>query len=537
MEKRFDFIIIGTGIAGLFYALQVVRHKPDAQIAVITKKDAADTSTNRAQGGIAAVLSKTDSFESHIKDTLEAGAGLCNEEVVRRVVEAGPAAIKELIKFGVQFSTHGGDLDLTREGGHSAKRVVHAGDLTGREIERALLNACRVLKSNIEIYRDSIALDLLTSESGGQRFCAGVQALIDDSRLTAKFIAPITLLATGGLCQVYFHNTNPAIATGDGVAMSFRAGVTVADLEFVQFHPTALYSPRQAPFLISEAVRGEGGRLRSIDGRSFMENAHPLEELAPRDVVARAIDHELKSGGADYVLLDISHKGAEFIKKRFPNIYATCLQRGHDITKKPIPVVPSAHYACGGVKSDINGETELTGLFVAGEVAMTGMHGANRLASNSLLEAVVVSQYAAQRTTELINELPRAEFADIESDLAAEPAALQGDLNLKAERKELTQLMSEKVGIVRSEKRLEEALGAIRETKERLEEFCAASSADYDLVELRNLVTAAELITESALWRKESRGLHFMEEYPQTTPEFARDSHFKRPVKQGRTIV
>jgi len=537
MEKRFDFIIIGTGIAGLFYALQVVSHKPDARIAIVTKKAAADSNTNRAQGGIAAVLSNTDSFESHIKDTLEAGAGLCNPEVVRRVVEDGPLVIKELIKFGVHFSTHDGNLDLTREGGHSTSRVVHAGDLTGREIERALLNACRSLKANIEIHRDNIALDLLTYESGGQKLCGGALVFLEEEQQIAKFIAPITMLSTGGLCQAYYHNTNPSIATGDGVAMSYRAGITVSNLEFVQFHPTALYTPGKEPFLISEAVRGEGGRLRSNSGRYFMEDTHALRELAPRDIVARAIDHELKSTGADFVLLDISHKGADFIKSRFPNIYTTCLNRGYDITKEPIPVVPSAHYACGGVKSDINGETELAGLFVAGEVAMTGMHGANRLASNSLLEAVVVSKYAAVRTTALMKELPHPEITEIESDLLVVPAPLRGDLDVKEERKDLTQLMSDKVGIVRSEKRLKEALGVISETKERIEDSLAMPSADYDLIELRNLATVAELITESALWRKESRGLHFIEDYPQPSAAYARDSNVKKQVKQRRTIV
>lgn len=536
MERRFDFIVIGTGIAGLFYALQVVAHNPDARIAIVTKKAAADSNTNRAQGGIAAVLSNTDSFEAHIKDTLETGAGLCDTEVVRKVVEAGPSAIDELIKYGVEFSTHDGLLDLSREGGHSAKRVVHAGDLTGREIERALLHACASLKSNIEIHRDSIALDLLTYESGDQKICAGALVLLEGAPEAAKFIAPITMLSTGGLCQVYFHNTNPPIATGDGVAMSFRAGITVSNLEFIQFHPTALYAPGKPTFLISETVRGEGGVLRSIDGRKFMEEAHPLKDLAPRDVVARAIDHELKSTGADFVLLDISHKDTEFIKKRFPNIYATCLKHGIDMTQVPIPVVPAAHYACGGVKSDINGETELSGLFVAGEVAMTGMHGANRLASNSLLEAVVVSKYAAQRTVKLFKELwvPENLHFDIEPPLES---CIRGGFEVQDERQKLTKMMSDKVGIVRSEKRLKEAVKTIATIKEEIEKAFMVSPPEYDLVELRNLATAAELITQAALWRKESRGLHFMEEYPETSSAFAKDSNFKKPITKGKTVA
>ncbi len=536
MERHYDFIVIGTGIAGLFYALQVVSHQPDAKIAIVTKKAAADSSTNRAQGGIAAVLSNTDSFEAHIKDTLETGAGLCNQEVVRRVVEAGPSVINELIKYGVEFSTHGGDLDLSREGGHSAKRVVHAGDLTGREIERALLNACHSLKSNIEIHRDSIALDLLTYESGNQKFCAGALVFIEEKQEIAKFISPITMLSTGGLCQVYYHNTNPPIATGDGLAMSYRAGITVSNLEFIQFHPTALYAPGKSTFLISETVRGEGGRLRSIDGRYFMEDAHALKDLAPRDIVARAIDHELKSTGSDYVLLDISHKDPELLKKRFPNIYTTCLKHGIDLTKEPIPVVPAAHYSCGGVKSDINGETELTGLFVAGEVAMTGMHGANRLASNSLLEAVVVSKYAAKRTAILskVLELPDNLHFEMEPPLAT---CVLTDIEAKKVRKRLAKVMSGKVGIVRSEKRLKEASKVISEIKDEIERAFIVSLPNYDLTELRNLATAAELITKSALWRKESRALHFLEDYPGQSPEFARDSNIKKQISKRRTVV
>jgi len=537
MDKRFDFIIIGTGIAGLFYALQALKNKPDAKIAIVTKKAAADTSTNRAQGGIAAVLSNTDTFELHIKDTLECGAGLCHEEVVRKIVEAGPAVISELIKYGVEFSKQSGDLDLTREGGHSTNRVVHAGDLTGREIERALLNACRAMKSNIEIHRDSIALDLLIYESGGERFCGGAMVLLENEQRIEKFVAPVTMLSTGGLCQVYFHNTNPTIATGDGVAMSYRAGVTVSDLEFIQFHPTALYAPGKAPFLISEAVRGEGGRLLSTDGRRFMENTHPLRDLAPRDIVARAIDHELKTSGSEFVLLDITHIGADFIKNRFPNIYKTCLRFGVDITQNPIPVVPSAHYACGGVKANIYGETELAGLFAAGEVAMTGMHGANRLASNSLLEAVVVSKYAAKKTSELVDKLPRPECIEFETELLEGHSAGKSAWNVRSARKKLTKLMSDQVGIVRSEKRLVEALAAIREIKADVDDNFRLSNADYEQVEFRNLVTVAELITQSAFWRKESRGLHFIEEFPDKSDDFCRDSELKKTEIRRRTIV
>lgn len=537
MERRFDFIVIGTGIAGLFYALEVVSHKPDAKVAIVTKKSAADSSTNRAQGGIAAVLSNTDSFDAHIADTLKTGSGLCNEEIVRRVVETGPSVIKELIDYGVKFSTSKGHFDLTREGGHSANRVVHAGDLTGREIERALLNACRAHKSNIEIFRNSIALDLLTYESGGETICAGAIVLLEDENRYTKFIAPITLLATGGLCQVYFHNTNPPIATGDGVAMAHRAGATVSNLEFVQFHPTALYTPGKAPFLISEAVRGEGARLCSVGGRYFMENAHELQDLAPRDIVARAIDHELKTSGADFVHLDISSKDADFIKGRFPNIYATCLKHGYDMTKGPIPVVPSAHYACGGIKAGINGDTEITGLFAAGEVTMTGMHGANRLASNSLLEAVVVSKFAAKRTTDIFDELPRPENVEYESDVNYSEKNHENGFSIKKERKILTRTMSELVGIVRSDKRLNEAFKKVSELNQQVKEIFASSPLSYELIELRNLTIIAELITKSALWRKESRGLHFMEDYPEISKQFERDSEIKNDISQRRAVV
>jgi L-aspartate oxidase len=537
MERRFDFTIIGSGIAGLFYALEVVSSKPNTRIAIVTKKSAEDSNTNRAQGGIAAVLSNTDSFEAHIADTLRTGSGLCNEEVVRKVVEAGPSVIQELIRYGVEFSTGAGGLDLTREGGHSAKRVVHAGDLTGREIERALLNACRSLKSNIEIYRNSIALDLLTYESGGENFCAGAAVLLEDQTNFTRFISPITMLATGGLCQVYLHNTNPPIATGDGVAMAHRAGATISNLEFVQFHPTALYTPGKSPFLISEAVRGEGARLRSVDGRYFMEEAHELKELAPRDVVARAIDYELKSTGAEYVLLDMTHRGAEYIKNRFPNIHATCLKHGFDMTKEPIPVVPSAHYACGGIEAGIDGETELTGLFAAGEVTMTGMHGANRLASNSLLEAVVVSKYAARRTVDIFEELPHPQDIQFENDPMPGVGGAGTDIDIKKERKRLTQKMSELVGIVRSEKRLVEAFKIISGINEQIEKIFVLSPLSYDLIELRNLTVVAELITKSALWRNESRGLHYMEDYPDMSRKFEKNSKIKKEIVRRSTLA
>lgn len=540
-ERHFDFVVVGSGIAGLFYALEVVSLKPDAKVAIVTKKSAAESSTNRAQGGIAAVLSKTDSFELHIKDTLGCGGSLCNEKVVRQVVENGPRVIDELIGYGVKFSKLDNNLDLTREGGHSVQRVVHAADLTGKEIDRALLYACR-LSGGIEIFRNSIVLDLITASDNGKTVCCGISVLRDNvpkdnNEEIESFLSPVTLLSTGGLCQVYQHNTNPPIATGDGVAMAFRAGASIANLEFVQFHPTAMYAPGQPTFLISEAVRGEGGRLLSLDGRFIMEGAHELKDLAPRDVVARTIDKELKNSKAEHVLLDISHKGAEFIKERFPHIYATCLKYGTDITKEPIAVVPSAHYACGGLKTDIDGQTEIRGLFASGEVAMTGMHGANRLASNSLLEAVVVSKNAALKT---VNEFEKLKEYQVNNSATLEHSdrkAKVSNINIQKTRSQLTKTMSELVGIVRSEKRLLLALEKIEPLSQMIDQEYQRTRTSYELVELRNLVTVAELIIKSGLWRKESRGLHFMEDYPAESKEFEFDSGISSRILKRSALV
>ncbi|MEW5795259.1 MAG: L-aspartate oxidase [Candidatus Zixiibacteriota bacterium] len=532
MDRRFDFLVAGSGIAGLFYALKVVERNPRARVAIVTKKDEDAGSTNRAQGGIAAVMAQTDSVQSHVSDTLKVGCGLCHVDVVERVVEAGPAAIAELIRYGVQFTRVDGQLDLGREGGHSHRRVVRAADLTGQEIERALLAACRGLPNNIWIFRDHMVLDLVTYNQDGRKICAGAYVYCEDKRSFDSFYAPVTMLATGGLGMVYFHTSNPKIATGDGVACAYRAGVDVANLEFIQFHPTTLYSPGRWPFLISEAVRGEGARLRSVDGRYFMEDAHELKDLAPRDVVARAIDRELKETGEEYVLLDISHRDPAFVMERFPNIYRECLRYGFDITKRPIPVVPAAHYACGGVVCSLEGETSLPGMYVAGEVAMTGMHGANRLASNSLLEAVVMADLAAQCSSDYLRQSDFPEAVPVDNPLASSLKMPREKILIAHDRHELNRVMSDFVGIVRTSERLTLALERVSRIRSAIEEYYFATPATNDVVELRNIATVAELIIRCALCRQESRGLHYLEEKPETDPAFEHDTVIRGLTRQ-----
>lgn len=514
-EVATDVLVIGSGIAGLSFALKVAAH---ARVALVTKKQRAASNTNYAQGGIAAVMARDDSIELHARDTIVAGSGLCHAAAVEDLVREGPARVRDLMAWGVEFTRARQGLSLGREGGHSRRRIVHASDLTGREIERALLAAVAD-HERIELFEDHIAVDLCVGRdraTSGRR-CTGAVVLDHVAGETIRFEASVVLLATGGLSQAYRHTTNPDIATGDGVAMAYRAGAEVANLEFVQFHPTALYPAEEGAFLISEAVRGEGAVLRYVSGAPLMEGVHALGSLAPRDIVARSIDLALKETGDPYVLLDLSPIARTDIESRFPGILAECALRGIDIRDAAIPVVPAAHYACGGVRTDAQGRTKLAGLYAAGEVACTGVHGANRLASNSLLEAVVYSHRASE---ELPLALVRAKSASVpdEAVLArfdATPTAPHAEARAswRCRRDELRRMMWEHAGIVRTSEGLAQA-AALLASRRREVEADHTAWLDPALIELRNLTEVARLIIQSASLRRESRGLHYVLDYP-----------------------
>lgn len=521
MPLQFDYLVLGSGSAGLSFALDVA---DSGTVGIITKKNRAESNTNYAQGGIASVLDKTDSFENHVKDTLVAGAGLCNEDVVREIVAEGPDMIRRLLAIGAEFTQKEGQLHLVREGGHSHNRIVHAADMTGREIERVLLAKAEA-HPNITILEHHYAMELITEHHLGRKVtrydtethCFGAYVLNLHTEEVLRVLAKATLLATGGAGQVYLHTTNPEIATGDGVAMAYRAKARVSNMEFIQFHPTSLYHPEADSFLISEAVRGHGAILRNTDGYAFMADYDERKELAPRDIVARAIDNQLKKRGDDFVYLDVRHFSKEDLQEHFPGIYAKCAEHGIRMEQDLIPIVPAAHYTCGGVWTDVNGQTTIHGLYAAGEVGCTGIHGANRLASNSLLEALVVASKASRKareyiaTARLCEEVPAWDASGTQN---AEEWVL-----ISHNKLELQQIMWDYVGIVRSDLRLERAFRRTRLLYDEVESFYQRTKVSVPLCQLRNTIVLAYLIIKSAMERKESRGLHFTTDYPEQLPE------------------
>jgi len=512
-----DVLIIGSGAAGLSLALRL---PSDIRIAVIAKRSLSEGNTMYAQGGISAVLDKQDSIASHVADTLTAGAGLCDKETVQLVVENGPENIRWLLEEGVQFTqeeeaTSSSGFHLTREGGHSHRRVIHAADATGYSVETTLEQQARN-RENIELFEHHIAIDLITSsreESSANR-CTGAYILNLETEHVETFNARIVVLATGGASKVYLYTSNPDVSTGDGIAMAWRAGCRIANMEFIQFHPTCLYHPQAKSFLITEALRGEGAYLKRPDGSRFMPDFDERAELAPRDIVARAIDHEMKRLGIECVYLDITHKSAEFIKEHFPTVYSHCLKFGIDITREPIPVVPAAHYTCGGVITDHHAQTDITGLYAIGETAYTGLHGANRMASNSLLECLVYGQLACEDIQRILPSTPTPSAAPKWDESRVTDS--DEEVVVSHNWEELRHFMWDYVGIVRTNKRLERAKRRLNLLRHEIRWYYDNFRVTNDLLELRNLVDVADLIIRSAQRRRESRGLHYTLDFPQT---------------------
>lgn len=532
MEIKSDFLIIGSGIAGLSLAIKAARL---GSVAIVTKKEKSESNTNYAQGGIAAVMDKTDSFEEHIKDTLTCGAGLCHRDVVEFVVREAPERIQELIEWGVNFtrSEESPDLfDLGQEGGHHRRRVLHAQDLTGREIERALHERVAALK-NVNIYENHIGIDLIVHRdaTGDSLGCLGAYVLDIEKDEIHTFRARYTILSTGGAGKVYLITTNPDIATGDGIAMAYRAGAEIANMEFIQFHPTCLFHPEAKAFLISEAVRGEGGILRLKNGATFMEQYHPMKSLAPRDIVAKAIDNEIKKSGDEYVLLDITHHSRSFLQERFPNIYDKCLEYGYDMALEPIPVAPAAHYICGGVLVDHFGKTSIDNLYACGEVSCTGLHGANRLASNSLLEALIYSHRTFMKISESFHQTQMSTVVIHPWD-PLDSSESDDTIVVTNNWEEIRRCMWNYVGIVRSDKRLERALRRIEMIQKEIHEYYWNYKVTKDLIELRNITTVAKLIVQSARSRKESRGLHYTMDYPEMDNTYLKDTILTKNQKK-----
>jgi L-aspartate oxidase len=523
VKAEYDMVIVGSGIAGLSFALKVA--EAGYRVAIFTKKDKAESNTNYAQGGIAAVTSAGDDLDKHVEDTLEAGDGLCDSEIVREILRDGPARIQDLAEMGVSFSNlDDGRISLGKEGGHSKRRVLHVKDVTGKAIEEALL--ANIAKQGVTLFEHYFAIDLVTAKKARK---LGVKVEGNDDRILGIYFfdanrdrvitvsAPVVLLATGGAGQTYLYTTNPSIATGDGVAMASRAGLSAMNLEFMQFHPTTLHSNDGDRFLITEAVRGEGVKLIDSHEKPFLKKYHPLADLAPRDVVARAIDREMKRSGSAFVRLDTPNMKGDF-PDRFPNVYENCLKKGVDAVKQPIPVVPAAHYSCGGIPTELDCSTKLKGLYACGEVACTGLHGANRLASNSLLEAVVMAHRGAEAVCAFLESRKKAkvslpEWVDGDVPASDERVVLSHNLD------ELKRTMWDYVGIVRSTKRLERARSRLRNLEREINEYYWNAKVDLSLLEVRNLVCVAELIVRSALKRKESRGLHYTLDYPDLAEE------------------